>query len=111
MGKSHEHVGHVGIAGWRNETTTQDISGSGIKASRNYSIRYCILMQVGLLTYHEIRVKFLSDRHHNLLKGVHVVAITHTLVRPRDVDISRTKCELRSVQVDDTGDLLSNSSA
>lgn len=30
----------------------------------------------------------MGDRHDDLLKRIHIVAISHALIRPRDVDIS-----------------------
>lgn len=35
MRKGHEHVSHLSIAGWRDETAAQHITGSSIEASRN----------------------------------------------------------------------------
>ena len=44
-----------------------------------------------LLTYNEIRIEFVSDRHDHLLECEDVIRIGHTLIPEREIDVADTK--------------------
>lgn len=82
-------MGHMGIASRGDEAATQHVAGGGIKSSGNCVWRLASHWKLWEthLTDHQVRIEFCRNWHHNLLECMHVVAITHSLVRPWDVDV------------------------
>lgn len=39
-------------------------------------------------TNHEIRIEFASNRHHDLLESMHIIAVAHAFCEPGYVDVS-----------------------
>jgi hypothetical protein len=83
----HQHVCHVGIASRSDETSTELVPCGSVKTGGNCAILALRLTSVRAPTNDQIRVKLLGDRHDNLLERIHVVAIAHALLRPRDINV------------------------
>lgn len=80
----HEHMCHVRVACRRNEATTQLISSSCIKTGSDDD---------------QIWVKVVGHRHDDMLKGKHIICVSHAFCRPRDVDIFPLAGPRTTVQV------------
>lgn len=49
-------------------------------------------------TNHEVRIELAGNRHHDLLKSIHVVAVAHSFCEPRYVDVS-SLCQRHSITI------------
>lgn len=80
---------HMSIARRGDKASSKRISRSSIKTRRNFGLvsSLFLTMDSGSRTDDQIRVKLLGNRHDDLLKGIYVVPITHSLTRPGYVDI------------------------
>lgn len=69
------------------ETTAELISSCCVEASRNFSISIDSQRIDNEHTNDQIRIKFLRNRHDDLVKCIHVITVAHALVRPGNVDV------------------------
>ena len=79
---------HLSITRRCDEAAAKLIALSGIESSSD-----CFLLEIPPniflheLTYNQIRIELVSNRHDNVLKGKHIVCVAHAFGRPGNVNV------------------------
>lgn len=80
---------HLSITRRCDEAATKLITLSSVESSGDCNLSV-VLSNLCLreLTYNQIRIKLIGNRHDNMLKGKHIVCVTHAFGGPGDINVS-----------------------